>query len=332
MLVSVKANYWTGQECNSFERRICRAHRHPYAVALANGSGRAPSSRCTARDRPRRRRGRPARSFMATASCVVRVSRAPFLRMSMRIPATSRTTAAASITPRTRAIIAVHLAGWPCAWTRCSTRRARGIRIIEDCAQSHGATDRVAHDGVDGRVPLSPRSARTRSWTTGAKAACSFNRRRAIWERAFRTKTTAELRTRFSTAITRPDFAGCTIRSAPTGADRNAGRDRRRQLLKLPAWLAARRRNARILDAELREVGGLVLRPQPRGHGHAYYKYYAFVEPAALDPTWTRERVIEAINAEGIPCISGSCSEMYLEKAYVDAGLAPASRLAVARD
>jgi dTDP-4-amino-4,6-dideoxygalactose transaminase len=106
----------------------------------------------------------------------------------------------------------------------------------------------------------------------------------------------------------------------------------RRQLTKLPAWLAARRRHARLLDGALEGTPGLILRPQPARHGHAYYKFYAFVDPERLVPGWSRQRIIAAVSAEGIPCAEGSCSEMYLERAFVDAGLAPAERLPVARE
>jgi hypothetical protein len=64
---------------------------------------------------------------------------------------------------------------------------------------------------------------------------------------------------------------------------------------------------------------------------HAYYKYYAFVRPEALRPGWSRNRIIKAINAEGIPCFGGSCSEIYLEKAF-PAEWRPKERLAVARE
>jgi dTDP-4-amino-4,6-dideoxygalactose transaminase len=86
-----------------------------------------------------------------------------------------------------------------------------------------------------------------------------------------------------------------------------------------------------VLAAELAEVPGLELREPAPGAGHAYYKYYAFIDPSRLRPEWTRERVVEAINAEGIPCISGSCSEIYLEKAFDGTGLRPAAPLPVAR-
>jgi dTDP-4-amino-4,6-dideoxygalactose transaminase len=64
---------------------------------------------------------------------------------------------------------------------------------------------------------------------------------------------------------------------------------------------------------------------------HAYYKYYAFVRPEKLSYGWDRDRIIAAISAEGIPCFSGSCSEVYLEKAF-PAEMRPLHRLRVARE
>jgi dTDP-4-amino-4,6-dideoxygalactose transaminase len=106
----------------------------------------------------------------------------------------------------------------------------------------------------------------------------------------------------------------------------------RRQLAKLPTWLSARRRHAALLEAQLDDLAGLVLRHEPANHHNAYYKFYVFVDPARLAPDWNRQRIIAAVNAEGIPCAEGSCSEMYLEKAFVDAGLAPEKRLPAARE
>jgi dTDP-4-amino-4,6-dideoxygalactose transaminase len=46
----------------------------------------------------------------------------------------------------------------------------------------------------------------------------------------------------------------------------------------------------------------------------------------------SRDRIIESINAEGVPCYQGSCSEVYLEKAFDGTGWRPAERLPVARE
>ena len=65
---------------------------------------------------------------------------------------------------------------------------------------------------------------------------------------------------------------------------------------------------------------------------HAYYKYYVFVEPARLLPDWSRDRIIAELTAVGVPCFSGSCSEIYLEKAFDTLPTKPVGRLPIAKE
>jgi dTDP-4-amino-4,6-dideoxygalactose transaminase len=106
----------------------------------------------------------------------------------------------------------------------------------------------------------------------------------------------------------------------------------RLQLRKLPAWLAARRRNAALLNELLADVDCLRVPRPPLEVDHAYYKYYAFLRPDHLRPGWSRDRIVAEVTAKGVPCFSGSCPEIYDEKAFTRAGLQPPSRLPVARE
>jgi len=65
---------------------------------------------------------------------------------------------------------------------------------------------------------------------------------------------------------------------------------------------------------------------------HAAYKAYVFVEPERLPDRWSRDAVVEALVAEGVPAYQGSCSEVYLEKAFDGTGFRPERRLPVARE
>jgi dTDP-4-amino-4,6-dideoxygalactose transaminase len=122
------------------------------------------------------------------------------------------------------------------------------------------------------------------------------------------------------------------------------------QLRRMADWTAKRHANANTLAAALRPFareGGVVRLPQwgcascpgsPRcarddksGCVHAQYKFYAYVRPENLASGWSRDRIIEAINAGGVPCYQGSCSEVYLEKAFDGTGWRPAERLPVAQ-
>ena len=103
------------------------------------------------------------------------------------------------------------------------------------------------------------------------------------------------------------------------------------QLGKLPQWLSVRRKNAAVLTNYFRTVRGLRVTVPPSDIDHAYYKYYVFIEPDQLKEGWGRDQIMNAIYAEGIPCYSGSCSEIYLENAFERSGLQPPKRLEVAR-
>jgi len=107
----------------------------------------------------------------------------------------------------------------------------------------------------------------------------------------------------------------------------------RAALRKLPEWLAIRRRNAAILTGHFEPLGAAALRltVPPQEIGHAFYKYYAFVRPERLKSGWSRDRIVAEIEARGVPVYSGSCSEIYLEKAFMPE-LRPPSRLPVARE
>jgi dTDP-4-amino-4,6-dideoxygalactose transaminase len=103
------------------------------------------------------------------------------------------------------------------------------------------------------------------------------------------------------------------------------------QLQRLPEWTAARTRNALQLAEALSDLPGVRVPLPPEGLTHAWYKFYAFVKPDALADGWSRDRILSEITALGYPALSGSCSEIYLEKCFQEAGLAPAERLPVAR-
>ena len=102
-------------------------------------------------------------------------------------------------------------------------------------------------------------------------------------------------------------------------------------LRKLPSWIARRRRFAAILSDRFANTPGLRITIPPADIEHSYYKYYAFIRPEKLRAGWTRDRIVEAVSAAGIPCFTGSCSEIYLEKAFPE-DWRPAQRLPIAQE
>jgi len=241
-------------------------------------------------------------------------------------------TLSAALTPRTKAVIVVHLAGWPCDMDPLlEVAREHNVKVIEDCAQSHGATYKGRVTGSIGDVGAFS-FCQDKILTTGGEGGMVLTNDPLIWDRAWSYKDHGKS---YDAVYNREHAPGFRWLHESFGTNWRMTEMQaaigRQQLKKLATWVAARRRNAELLDSLLTDIPGLSV-PVPRADClHAYYKYYAFVEPGALKPGWTRERIVEAINAEGIPCISGSCSEIYLEEAFADTDMRPPQRLPVAR-
>ena len=102
-------------------------------------------------------------------------------------------------------------------------------------------------------------------------------------------------------------------------------------LRRLAGWVETRRRHAALLCQHLARLPALRLTIPPPSVRHSFYKYYAFLRPERLRPGWSRDRIVRAIQAEGVPCGSGICPEIYREGAFKHPPYAPARRLPVAR-
>ncbi|NUQ66607.1 MAG: DegT/DnrJ/EryC1/StrS aminotransferase family protein [Pirellulales bacterium] len=333
VLRSGRVNYWTGGECRQFEREFAEAAGCQHAVALANGTVALELAIHALGIRPGDEVVVTCRSFLASASCCVSRGVLPVFAdvdpVSQNVtPATLR----AALTPSTKAIIAVHLAGWPCEMDPImALARERGLWVIEDCAQAHGATYRGRPVGSLGHAAAFS-FCQDKILTTGGEGGMLTTNDAAAWERAWSYKDHGK--SRLAAERKHPpgmfhwmhDSFGTNWRMTEMQAAIG-----RQILRRLPEWLRARRRNAALLCEELRGVPGLRLTEPPAHVGHSYYKYYAFLEPEQLSSGWSRDRVLAALHAEGIPCGSGACPEIYLEKAFHGTTLRPARRLPNAR-
>ena len=104
----------------------------------------------------------------------------------------------------------------------------------------------------------------------------------------------------------------------------------RHMLRKLDSYVERRRQFAGMLDQAFAVIPALRTAVPGSDIYHSYYKYYVFVRPEKLRGGWDRDRIMAAIEAEGVPCFSGSCSEIYLDKAFD--GRRPLCRLPVAKE
>ena len=101
----------------------------------------------------------------------------------------------------------------------------------------------------------------------------------------------------------------------------------------MEVWHQARSKNANAILECCEQFSTLFRSPRPPAHTeHAWYKCYVFVRPKGLAQGWTRDRIIEEINDRSVLCSFGSCSEVYLEKAFDGTGFRPKKRLQVAKE
>jgi len=332
VLRSGKVNYWTGEQSQEFEREFARFVGVKYAVALANGTAALELALYALGIGPGDEVVVPCKTFIASASCVVRLGATPVVA---DVDPDSQNITAESIekvlSTRTKAVIVVHLAGWPCEMDEIlALARARGLRVVEDCAQSVGARYKGRATGAIGDIGAFS-FCQDKIITTGGEGGMLVTDSRELWEKAWSFKDHGKS---YAAVFEREHPLGFRWLHESFGTNWRITEMQsaigRLQLAKLPQWLAARRRNAVLLDQGLAAVPGLRLALPPAHSEHAYYKYYAFIRPEVLRPEWNLERILEALNAEGIPASVGACSEIYLEKAFVDAGLGPKQPLPVA--
>ena len=334
VVLSNKVNYWTGQECRQFEQDFARWADCDYAVALSNGTLALDVAIKALDIGPGDEVVVTPRTFLASVSCIINAGAIPVFadvdRDSQNITAE---TIRAVLTPRTRAIICVHLAGWPCDMDPImDLANERGIYVIEDCAQAHGARYKGRSVGSIGHIGAWS-FCQDKIMTTGGEGGMTTTRDRALWSRMWSYKDHGKSWEAVYEREHPPGFRwlhesfGTNWRMMETQAAIG-----RIQLRRMHEWQEERLKNAQRIWDTASALDGLRVPALQEDFRHAAYKCYVFVEPAQLKPDWNRDRIQGEISARGVPCYSGSCSEVYLEKAFDNTGWRPTQRLPVARE
>jgi dTDP-4-amino-4,6-dideoxygalactose transaminase len=336
ILESGKVNYWTGDECRLFEKEFAESIGVSYAVAVMNGTVALEAILASLGVSNGDEVIVTPRSYIASASCaVMRGARPVFADIDRESQNITAQTIEKVITSRTRAIIAVHLAGWPCDMDSIlALARKRGLAVIEDCAQASGALYKGRPVGSLGDAAAFS-FCQDKIMTTGGEGGMVSTNNKDIWSKVWSYKDHGKS---YETVYRGDPKPGPSFKWLHESFGTNGRMTEmqaaigRIQLLKLPDWIRRRRRHAEILTKAFAKIPALRLTIPPDDCQHAYYKYYTFLNREMLNPAWDRERIIVTINAEGISCSTGSCSEMYLEKAFDAGGMMPEKRLPVAEE
>lgn len=334
LVLSNKVNYWTGTECRDFENEFAQWAGSSYAIAVTNGTLALDAALWALDIKKGDEVVVTSRTFLASASSIVNRGATPVFA---DVDAESQNITAASIaavlSPKTKAIICVHLAGWPCEMDPImELARTHKIFVIEDCAQAHGALYKGKPVGSIGHISAWS-FCQDKIMTTGGEGGMITTNDEQLWKLMWSLKDHGKDWDAVYNRVHPPGFRwlherfGTNWRMLEVQAVIG-----RLQLQKMSAWNQERLANSMRIWKAAKQCPALRVPDIPEHVHHAAYKCYVFVRPEMLKEGWNRDRIMDAINALGVPCYSGSCSEVYLEKAFDGTPFRPKQRLPIARE
>lgn len=329
VLLSNKVNYWTGTECREFEKEFAAWCGTEYAIALGNGT--------LALDVALKAMGIGAgddvivtsRTFLASASAIVTAGANPvFADVDLNSQNISAETIAAALTPATKAIIVVHLAGMPAEMDAImALAEQHKLWVIEDCAQAHGAKYKGQSVGAIGHVGAWS-FCQDKIMTTGGEGGMVTTNDKELWNKMWSYKDHGKS---YDAVYHREHAPGFRWLHESFGTNwrmlEMQAAIGRIQLRRMADWTARRQAHAAKLAAVLGKFAAIRLVDVPDYIEHAQYKFYSFVRPENLKAGWSRDRIVDELNARKMPAYQGSCSEVYLEKAFDNTPWRPAERL-----
>lgn len=334
VILSNRVNYWTGQECREFEKEFAAWTEVEYAVALGNGTLALDAALKALRIGAGDEVVVTSRTFLASASSIVTAGATPVFadvdRDSQNITADSIRNV---LSAKTKAIICVHLAGWPCDMDPImALAQEYGLFVIEDCAQAHGARYKGRPVGSIGHIGAWS-FCQDKIMTTGGEGGMVTTNDRELWSKMWSYKDHGKS---WEAVYERAHPAGFRWLHESFGTNWRMLETQavigRIQLRRMPEWQAKRLANAKKIWEQAALLPGLRVPSLPDEVLHAAYKCYVFVMPESLKEDWNRDRIMAEISARGVPCMSGSCSEVYLEKAFDNTGWRPAEPLPIAHE
>lgn len=334
IILSNKVNYWTGTEGRMFEKEFAEFTESQFAVALGNGTqaldlalialgvGKGDEVIVTPR------------TFLASVSSVITTGAMPvFVDVESDSQNIEASTIRGAITKKTKAVIVVHLAGRPADMKSImKLAEQHDLYVIEDCAQAHGAKYRGRSVGSIGHIGAWS-FCQDKIMTTGGEGGMVTTNDEALWRKMWSYKDHGKS---YEAVYEREHPSGFRWLHESFGTNWRMTEVQaaigRIQLTRMPEWTKRRQKNAATITEACSEFKCVRTPTVPDYMEHACYKHYCFVEPEHLAKGWTRDRIVNEIVERGVPCMQGSCSEVYLEKAFDGTGYRPESRLPVAKE
>ncbi len=329
VLLSNKVNYWTGQEGREFEKAFAAFSNCTHAVAVANGTVALNLALKALNIGDGDEVIVTPRTFLASVSSIVTTGAVPiFADVDLNSQNIEAAAIEAVVTPRTKAVIVVHLAGMPAEMDDImALSKVYSFAVIEDCAQAHGAKYKGRSVGSIGHVGCWS-FCQDKIMSTAGEGGMVTTNDRELWSKMWSYKDHGKS---YSAVYEREHPPGFRWLHESFGTNWRMTEIQaaigRIQLGRMPEWHRRRQANGRAIDESISDLDLVRCVQVPEYMEHAEYKHYIFLRPVYLKPDWTRDRIVDEITAQAVPAFQGSCSEVYLEKAFDDTGWRPEKRL-----
>ena len=333
VLSSGKVNYWTGDKTKTFEREFESYIGGKNAIAVSNGTLALNAAYKALDIGPGDEVITTPRTFIATSASLALIGGIPvFADVDINSGNIKKSSIEPLINKSTKAISVVHLAGWPVEMNEiCKLAKNYNLKVIEDCSQAHGAKINNQHVGSFGDISTWS-FCQDKIMTTGGEGGMIMTKDEDLYNKMWslkdhgKTKKAIEKKKNVIGFKWLHEKFGSNFRLTELQSAIGLC-----QLKKLNGWNKTRTNNALFLYNELFQLSSLRIPLPPKELNHAWYKFYVYLKPHSLKSDWSRQRIITELNNIGMPVGSGSCSEIYLEKCFQDAGYFPMKRLENAR-
>lgn len=328
VLKSGRVNYRTGEQGQAFEQEYAASSGVAHSLTVANGTAALELALEALDIGPGDEVIVPARTFVATAAAVARCGATPVVAdidpISQNLDEDS---IAAVLSDRTRALIPVHLAGWPADMNSImSAARASGLAVIEDCAQAHGALYNGKPVGTFGDIGCFS-FCQDKIISTGGEGGLVITNNTGLHKKMWSLRDHGGDYDRAHADDPSSGFKWLVDRFSTnwrmTEAQSAIGRI---QLRKLEGWVDRRRANAETLTDAIRELQVVQDLTPPENMRHSYYKYYVLLDPEGLADNWTRDRIVNDLNVKGVPARVGACPDISGEAAFANANISTANK------
>ena len=334
VLMSNKVNYWTGNECREFEKEFAVWSNSKYAIALGNGTLALDSALKALDIGYGNEVIVTSRTYIASVTSIVTAGAIPvFADIDTNSQNITTTSIRSMITKKTKAIICVHLTGWPCEMDEIiELANEFKLYVIEDCAQAHGAKYKSKPVGSIGNIGCWS-FCQDKIMTTGGEGGMVTTNDKSLWSKMWSYKDHGKS---YKAVYEQKHPDGFQWLNESFGTNWRMtelqGVIGRIQLKRMSNWHTKRITNANKIWNTAKQCKGLRVPNIPEYIEHAAYKCYVFVELKELKDGWGRDRIIKEMSTLGVPCYFGVCSEVYLEKAFDNTGFRPKERLANAKE